>query len=83
MNNEYSGAFASAFRAYLEEQGITQSSVAQAAGMSASQLAQYLAADDTARREPTFPVALRLLAASGAVSVRLREGEMWIESVKV
>lgn len=66
MNNQYHGLFAAAFRAYLEEQGITQASVAQAAGMTPGSLHRYLTTDpDKESREPSIAVVIRLCASAG------------------
>lgn len=66
MNNQYSGLFAAAFRAYLEEQGITQASVAKAAGMSPGSLHRYLTTDPSKEsREPSVAVVIRLCHAAG------------------
>lgn len=66
MNHtNYHGLFAAAFRAYLEEQGITQASVAQAAGMTPGSLHRYLTTPGKERREPSIAIVIRLCHAAG------------------
>jgi len=79
MRDKFKGLFATAFRAYLDGSGKSQAQVAEAAGMSRSNLHSYLASDPRKeRREPAIATALRLALAAGA-RVVLEGGEVIIE----
>ncbi|MCB0583621.1 MAG: helix-turn-helix transcriptional regulator [Phaeodactylibacter sp.] len=80
MSNKHKGLFAAAFRAYLDGSGQSQAAVAEAAGMSPSNLHSYLTSEPgKARREPAIATALRLAKAAGA-RIILEGGQVRIES---